>query len=435
MISNKIKRLVSILTIITFLISSAFLSGCIEPAKVRPSTESILTISKTIINNSYQQSISWLKYNLNQDNLFNETYNFSSNTSSIKPEVISQFNAAVILSNLSNSNNSYLLTHEKNINQIIKNYYIEINNTGFFMENNESNLELNILGLNMIVDSPFYQDYQKIASKIATEILNNQNQSGKLIFKNQSLSDYDELIYAYLMIVSLTKYYERSYNPIYFNAANTTYEYYVTIINQLNNPLLLPSKINMLSYKFYITNNEDLKFEILNLGEELIKKQEIKKLNSIGSFNENKSDIIFNALATESLAKIYKMTDEDNDTDNKSIFRKHMLLSIYNILNHQINKSDNKNIHAAFTDNLNEDEIDLLDSTVQSILTIHKISNIMPENDWIYIYDGDESTFIISTFKGQNEGLWIALSMGVLIASIILIGTYVIYYYIVKRKK
>jgi putative methionine-R-sulfoxide reductase with GAF domain len=112
-----------------------------------------------------------------------------------------------------------------------------------------------------------------------------------------------------------------------------------------------------------------------------------------------------------------------------------MLLSIYNILNHQINKSDNKNIHAAFINNVNEDELHLLDSTVQSISAIHKISNIMPDNDWIFIYDGDEATLIISTFQGQNEALWIALSMGVLIASIILIGTYVIYYYIVKRKK
>jgi len=435
----------------SLILLSVFLPGCIEE---NYSVIEIVDLSYEKINNSLNPAEKWLTSNLKEKGCFNYIYEPSTGEYPDKNNMIRQLMASRLLAELYQTNSSLETLHQKNLDFIFEHWYKEDNETGYIFYNNKSKLGAIAMALRTLVYSPFFDNYQENATKLANSIFSLQNTNGSfepwyVAPDYEYDTDYLLTFYSGEAILSLIEMYIKTNDSIYLDAAVKSQDFYIDrYVDHLEEnyyPAYVPWHTQSLNKLYKITGEKKYAKAIMALNDKLLEIQDTNDCSTLGRFYDpmhpeygtphSSSDGIY----TEGLAYAYEVARQINDTEHQNKYKIGMILGVHNLISLQYDSSDYK-IDGAIRYNIN-DYLIRTDTTQHTIDAFRKILDVFDDesgNSWNYVYDLETKTLVGYSQDGQtdkegaNNTVWYALAVGT-IASIVLL--FIIYFAIKLKGK
>ena len=373
--------------IMSILITSIFLiSGCLKEDDIE--NNNIFDFES--INNFLAKAEKWLISNLREEGYFNYLYDPSTEEYSTNNNMIRQLMASRLLAEMSIDNISLRPIHQKNLDYIFENWYKEDNDTGYILYNNKSKLGAIAMALRTLVYSPFFNEYQDQAIKLANCILSLQNLNGSFnpwfIEPDYEYdSDYLLTFYSGEAILSLVEMYIKTNNSFYLDVAIESQDFYIEkYVYQLDEnyyPAYVPWHTQSLSKLYNITGNQTYADAVFILNDKLLEIQNtVGPEEYIGRFYNDStpqygtphssSDGVY----TEGLAYAFEIANDINDTVHKEKYTNAIKLGVQNLISLQYNSSDKK-IDGAIRCTVNDLRI-RIDTTQHTIDAMRKVLEI-----------------------------------------------------------
>jgi len=226
------RKLAIIFVMGSLIFSSVFLPGCIEEGY---SSIEIVDLSYEKINNSLNSAEKWLTSNLKEKGCFNYIYEPSTGEYPDKNNMIRQLMASRLLAELCQTNSSLETLHQKNLDFVFEHWYEEDNETGYIFYNNKSKLGAIAMALRTLIYSPFFDNYQENATKLANSIFSLQNTDGSFEpwfiapddTYDKDYLDYLLTFYSGEAILSLVEMYIKTNDSIYLATAVKSQDFYI----------------------------------------------------------------------------------------------------------------------------------------------------------------------------------------------------------------
>jgi len=426
-------RKLTILVVLGSLIfSSVFFPGCIEEDY---SSIEIVDLSYEKVNNSLNPAEKWLTSNLKEKGCFNYIYEPSTGEYPTKNNMIRQLMASRLLAELCQTNSSFETLHQKNLDFIFEYWYEEDNETGYIFYDNKSKLGANAMALRTLVYSPFFDDYQENATKLANSIFSLQNTDGSfepwyIAPDYEYDKDYLLTFYSGEAILSLVEMYTKTNNSIYLAAAVKSQAY-------------VPWHTQSLNKLYKITGEEKYSDAIMVLNDELLKIQDTNDCSTLGRFYDSMhpeygtSHSSSDGVYIEGLAYAYEVARLINDTEHQNKYKIGIILGVHNLIGLQYDSSDDK-IDGAIRYNVDDYHI-RIDTTQHTIDAFRKILDVFDDesgNSWNYVYDLETETLVeysqdAQDKEGANNAVWYALTVGTIVSIALLF----IIYLVVRKKQ
>jgi len=412
-------------TIIALLTSSIFLPACIAG-----DDDENEIFDEDTLQNSLAKAEQWLIANLNEDGYFNYLYDPSGGTYSTSNNMIRQLMASRVLAEMCHKNTSLEPLHQKNLDYIFTHWYQEDDETGYIFYKNKSKLGAMAMALRTLVYSPFFDEHQSKATKLANCILSLQNADGSFdpwyIEPSYDYNaDYLLTFYSGEALLSLVELYIKTNNNTYLDAAILSQDFYVGryVVDLVYNyyPAYVPWHTQSLNKLYQIAGNQIYADAILILNDKLLEIQDVDgPLEHLGRFyNEStpqygsphsSSDAVY----TEGLAYAYEIAVLINDTEHQQKYRDAIVLGAYNLVNLQYTSSDEK-IDGAIRYHVDDDRI-RVDTTQHTIDAFNKILDVSG-SEW-----AANNTTALNEHprESMDDMIWYIVGIGILSTVIIL---------------
>ena len=368
--------------------SSFLFSGCIKEDEENYKENPVFDEEK--INNSLDNAEKWLISNLREEGCFNYLYDPSTETYSTNNNMIRQLMASRLLAEMSKDNISLQPLHQKNLDYIFYHWYKEDNDTGYIFYNNKSKLGAMAMALRTLAHSPFFNDYQDQAMKLANCIFSLQNPDGSFepwFIEPDYVYDADYLLtfYSGEAILSLVEMYIKTNNSFYLDGAIESQDFYIDkyVVHLEDNyyPAYVPWHTQSLNKLYNITGNQTYADAVLILNDKLLELQNTGgPPEHLGRFYNDStpqygsphssSDGIY----TEGLAYAYEIAVHLNDTNHQEKYTNAIMLGVQNLISLQYNSSDKK-INGAIRCTVDDLRI-RIDTTQHTIDAMRKILEI-----------------------------------------------------------
>jgi hypothetical protein len=416
---------------------SYYLSGCIENSNKNNDQYEYVYLSKDNVNNSLNSTVKWMTANLDENGFYNKIYDYDKAEFQDYENIYHQLRNSLILAELSNYRNPTKEIHKSNLNYIINHLYIEEKNISYIEFENKSELGYNAIFIQIILSSPFKNDYKDIANKLANTILRMQNENGS--FQNDFLINNTNEIninQSSDAIISLIGMYIFTNNTDYLNKSITSQNYYIknylSKINDKYYTTLIPGHTKSLSLLYKITNLDLYTSTAKILSDIILEKQIKDNIINIGHFDDliinidNNSYSSIDGFITEGIGYYFDHL-EKNQLRNISKYKIGLILGVYNLINLQ-NKDINEKINGSIKFD-HDDNLIRLDSTQNTIFTYLKILDFLGEDNWNYSYYPELDLLVDNIIKSRlsNDEVWYALFFGTLISIILVFLVYLIF--------
>ena len=432
-------RKLTILVVIGSLIfSSVFLTGCIEEDY---SSIEIVDLSYEKINNSLNPAEKWLTSNLKEKGCFNYIYDPSTEEYPTKNNMIRQLMASRLLAEMTQTNSSLETLHQKNLDFIFEYWYKENNDTGYIFYDNKSKLGANAMALRTLAYSPFFDDYQENAKKLANSIFSLQNTNGSfepwyIAPDYEYDKDYLLTFYSGEAILSLVEMYIKTNDSVYLDAAVKSQDFYIDryVVNLEDNyyPAYVPWHTQSLNKLYKITGEQKYADAIMVLNDKLLEIQDTSNNSTLGRFYDpshpeygtphSSSDGVY----TEGLAYAYEIASLTNDAKHQGKYKTGIILGVHNLINLQYNNSDKKTNGAIRYSN--DDYRLRIDTTQHAIDAFGKILDVF-DGGWRYVYDSKSGILAehgLNEEELPNDSVWYALGIGTILSIVLLFTIYLI---------
>ncbi len=250
-----------------------------------------LEIDIETISESLQLAKDWLFSNFNTGGYFTYEYNPSNNQySNNKNNIIRQLMSSRILAeevekheDLINWRNASRI-HRMNLNSVFNNWYREDGDLGYIYFGDKAKLGAMAMAIRVLIDSPYYEKYEEITTKLANTILYLQNDNGSFrAWYIEPDYSYDEeyllRFYSGEAILSLIELYEVTGKIDYLNAAIKSQDFYLEeYIDQLEDdkdyyPAFIPWHSMCLNKLYYITSDTKYREAIFKITDKVIMMQ------------------------------------------------------------------------------------------------------------------------------------------------------------------
>jgi len=297
----------------------------------------------------------WLVSNLKEKGCFNYIYDPSTDEYSSSNNMIRQLMASRVLAELSQDNVSLQVLLQKNLDFMFDYWYKEDGDKGYIFYSDKSKLGAIAMALRTLVYSPFFDDEQVEAKKLANCILYLQNNDGSLEpWYIEPGYDYDKdyllTFYSGEAILSLVDLYLKTNNDVYLDAAILSQDYYVdryvTHLEDNYYPAYVPWHTQSLNKLYKITEKEEYADVIMVLNDELLKIQDTTNNATLGRFYNpshpeygsphSSSDGVY----TEGLAYAYEIADMIDDEYHKEKYSNATALGVHNLISLQYTESN-----------------------------------------------------------------------------------------------
>jgi hypothetical protein len=301
----------------------------------------------------------WFLNNIQEDGSFVYLYDQDGNIKN-KNNAIRQLLAFRVVAQLcQQGERQFCQLHKRNLDFVFSNWYKTENKNdkkiGYILYNDTSKLGANALFLRVLLNSPYFEEYQKSAQEVFAGIKYLQNKDGSFRAllvgeKNLNREKYLLKFYSGEAILSLLEYYEKIGDENIYQVAKKSQEYYVNeYVKNMNYnyyPAYVPWQTFSL-FKFYQKTKEKKYAQaIFILNDELIKIQD--QYNYKGRFYDfrrpeygrphSSSDAIYG----ESLVTAYLLAKELNDTQRQKKYFSAIKMDLFNLAKLQFCNSRNK---------------------------------------------------------------------------------------------
>ena len=343
------KKLLIVITVLILL--TTIFSGCITNEE---SNKGSLENYEDIVK-SYNAGINWIINNINENGYFNYVYDPETQEYSSKNNMIRQLMGSRLLAELSKENSSLEYLHQTNLDAIFKYWYQENGNIGYIYFSSKSKLGAMAMMLRTLVYSPFFENYEDEAEKIANCILYLQNDDGSFnawYIEPDYAYDEDYLLtfYSGEALLALVEYYDKTGNMTVYDAMIKSQDYYVEeYVDKLSEnyyPAYVPWHTQSLNKIYKNTNDSKYAEAIFILNDELLKIQDTTNNLTLGRFYNSStpqygsphssSDGVY----TEGLAYAYEIAKIVGDTEHMQKYKRAIDLGCGNIISLQYNKSN-----------------------------------------------------------------------------------------------
>lgn len=430
------------LIILLFLGCTVF-SGCIHNEPLTQPGDSIILVTSADLQQGVQNATTWFLRNINSKGIFNYSYDPVTETYSTKNNMIRQLMASRLLAELSQTNESLQLLHQKNLDFIFTYWYKETNDTGYIFYDNKSKLGAIAMAVRTLVYSPFFEEYYNETRKLAQTILLLQHENGSFepwYIPPDYTYDADYLLtfYSGEAILALLELYQKTNESVYFDAAVLSQEYYlekyVKHLQENYYPAYVPWHTQSLYHLYLLTGNQSYADAILFLNDKLLELQERTNMTTLGRFYNSSTPQYgsphssSDAVYTEGLAYAYEIAVILNDSVHQEIYRKALVLAVHNLLTLQYHTGDHR-IHGAVRYNVDDPRI-RVDTTQHTLDAFRKTQQVFDEtaSDWYYYYDVETGDlFLKKTRAGPSDTVWFALTGGVILSIVVLFVVYLMY--------
>ena len=368
--NKKILKICSYISISILFIS--FISGCVQQ---KPQMSSL---SFETVNDSLTLAETWITNNLNDEGYFNYRYDPLSEEYSSKNNMIRQLMASRLLAEMSQENTSLQSLHQKNLDYIFSNWYRENNGTGYIYFDEKSKLGAIAMAVRTLVYSPFFDDYEDEAYRLANCILSLLNDDGSFepwyIEPSYSYDkDYLLTFYSGEAILSLVEFYQITNDTTFLKTAIISQNFYVDrYVNQMDDfyyPAYVPWHTQSLNKLYHITENQVYLEAIMTLNDKLLEIQDRDNTSAfLGRFYNDSTPQYgsphssSDAVYIEGLAYAYEIAELVGDEDHIRQYKQAITLGIQNLIGLQYNSS-NWRINGAIR--INADDMELRVDTTQ----------------------------------------------------------------------
>lgn len=434
------QSIISIIILILLFIS--ILSGCTDPAPVRPEIQDFFSITDTQIQQSKTQAENWILSSKETTGLITETYQPETNTSFIEPDILLQLQTASLIASNANDNSDYEQLHHDQITYILTNWYHTENQTIYIGKQNNTDQIHHIADLlNILLNSPNKDNYSTeidvLATTLYTYYLERIKDPYNTILSNEEVKQLSSSLQT--MINYNQQHATPLFNQSYIEQLTHDALQYLDVLSNTSMIYELIPWITTSHYQqtIYLQTNDTLE-EIFALNQQLLPLQETENKINRGSFSHSgylhKPNTIYDALFTKSIAQAYHLAIITNNTTMINTFQKPLFLGINYLLSLQYNQSDNPKAHGGISQQKNDTTIGL-QPTLYTIQTLDQISHIYENTTWQYIYSGTQGILHLDTIIEDEYAVWYSLIYGVILSSIALFILYFILQLIRKRKK
>lgn len=342
---------------------SIILTGCLSLEKtnkniipdLKGDSLNVADVNRTLVENSLRLAENWLVDNLKEKGCFKYKYDPQTEEYPNTNNMIRQLMASRVLAEMSQTNKTLQNLHQKNLDFIFNYWYQEKTSYGYIFFSSKSKIGAMAMAIRTLVYSPFFENYQDEASKLANTVLYLQKKDGSFqpwyIEPSYDYdSDYLMTFYSGETILSLLELYLKTDNEKYFDAAVEAQNYYIKeyVDNMDENyyPAYIPWHTQSLNLLYKITEKQKYADAIMILNDKLLEIQDTTNPETLGRFYNpetpqygsphSSSDAVY----TEGLAYAYEIAVLTNDTVHQERYKKALKIGIYNLMRLQYNQSD-----------------------------------------------------------------------------------------------
>lgn len=347
------------------------------------------------VKKSLKMAENWFKNSLAPRGDFRYSYYPSLDEYSPNNNFIRQFLASRYLAEMAQEDKEPKELHKKNLDYIFNNWYQEDGEIGYVYNNkkpNGSKLGANALLIRVLIFSPFFEEYQDKANKLANGILSTQKKDGNFkAFYIEPNKEYDEEYYLNFYsgeaILALVELYQETGNKKYLESAIRAQDYYlVEYVDELEEnyyPAYVPWHSQSLFKIYQKTDERKYLKAILTMNDKLLELQ-----NADGRPYLDYKGRFFNPQTTqygwphsasdgpytESLAYAYKSAKILRDQQHQKVYKKRLLISLANLVRLQYNEAsmyyitdkNTKKARGGLRTNLNDNRL-RLDTTGHAV--------------------------------------------------------------------
>ena len=446
-------KLIFLFVIGSLIFSSVFLSGCIEEGY---SSIEIVEVSYEKINKSLNSAEKWLTSNLREKGCFNYIYELSTGEYPDKNNMIRQLMASRLLAEFCQTNSSLETLHQKNLDFVLEHWYEEDNETSYIFYNNKSKLGAIAMALRTLIYSPFFDNYKENATKLANSIFSLQNSDGSFEpwfiapddTYDKDYLDYLLTFYSGEAILSLVEMYIKTNDSIYLDTAVKSQDFYIDkyVVHLDDNyyPSYVPWHTQSLNKLYKITDEKKYADAIMILNDKLLEIQDTNDRSTLGRFYDpmhpeyGAPHSSSDGVYTEGLAYAYEVARLVNDTEHQNKYKIGIILGVHNLVSLQYDSSDDK-IDGAIRYNIDDYRI-RIDTTQHTIDAFKKILDVFGDdsgNNWNLAYNIVNGTLVKYSQNDQvgKEGANNAVWYALAVGTILSIILLFIIYLVIRKKQ
>ncbi len=307
-----------------------------------------LVQTRVQVKKSLEDASAWFISALRDDGLFIYHFDPEFNRIASYNDALRQLMASRLLAEMAVENSELLGLHKKNLDRVMARWYQESKGgLGYFLENGESALGTNAMGLRLLCASPYYESHFDKARSIADGIVSLINDDGSFepyfILPSRSFDrDYSLAFYSGEAVLALLEFYEKSELETYLEAAKKVQEHYldlyVTRIEEKHYSASVPWQTLALWHLWRITEDPRYVEAIFILNDRLLTIQD-KGFYPGRFFNPDPlyggSHTSSDGVYTESLAYALDLALKMEDQQRAANYRQGIALSVRNLISLQ----------------------------------------------------------------------------------------------------
>lgn len=293
--------------------------------------------------------ILWIANNVLDEGLFLYTTNTETGETPTTNNAIRQMMTSRVIASESQSDDTLLPTHQKNLSYVMTNWYREENGFGYVYFNEKSKLGANAMLLRTLVVSPYFESHRNEAEALARGILHLQKDNGSFSAWFMAPNyEYDEeyllTFYSGEALVALVEYYEKTGDITYLNAAKESANFYInhyaTNLEENYYPAYVPWHTIALNKLYKIDPQQKYAHAIFIMNDKLLEIQDTE--NFMGRFYNPETPeygtphTSSDAIYTEGLAYAYEIARVTGDTERSDTYLRAMTLGATYLMHMQI---------------------------------------------------------------------------------------------------
>jgi len=226
-----------------------------------------------------ERGLAWLANNFLESGIFLYSFDPEKNTVPNTSNELRQLMASRVVASEAAHSEVMADIHDKNLNFIFQNWYLEDENGGFIFYQNKSKLGASAMLLRTLVYSPQYEVYQHEAAMLAKGIKAVQESDGSFLpwyIEPDYAYDAEYLMHFYSgeAILALLEYYEKSGDTTALATAQSAAEFYlekyVATINDNYHPAYVPWHTMSYYLLYRITGEEQYAQSAFILNDRLL---------------------------------------------------------------------------------------------------------------------------------------------------------------------
>ena len=269
--------------------------------------------------------------------------------------MIRQLMGSRVLAELSQENESLRDLHQKNLDFMFDYWYRESGDIGYIYFDSKSKLGAMAMALRTLVYSPYFENYEVEAERLANCILYLQNDDGSFepwYIEPDYVYDKDYLLtfYSGEAVLGLVDYYLKTGNESILAAAVLSQGFYVdryvTHLEDNYYPAYVPWHTQSLNKLYKITGNSSYAEAVFVLNDKLLEIQDTVNDETLGRFYNSSTPEYgsphssSDAVYTEGLAYAYEIADVVGDEYHKERYEDAIVLGVHNLISLQYDESN-----------------------------------------------------------------------------------------------